>query len=197
MLYNRLCTRISDWVLGETMKSSKDNNVVLCRLSLLVGVCVLAQFSLAGADVPKRSITWTKDHTTLANHNVYGSSSFGAANNSETTALITVSPAINLSVLAHYDVTGSTATPSWTSKFDSLQTFTYSYVLPVTSFYLGAHKQVAIRIVYVAEQGDEKWNGVEVFGNVTTYPTATRNRDYYVSGAELEITLSDTPGGAG
>ena len=137
---------------------------IIARMTCVFGVCVMAQTALSKPSVSKRTYTWTKDHTTLSTLNVYGPDGFGAANNSNTSGWITVNPTVNLSVIAHYDVTGSDEALSWTAKFATKELYTYTYTKPITSFFLGAHKQVSYKIYYVAERGDEQWNGVQVSG---------------------------------
>ena len=170
-------------------------SLVVGRWSLVVGLISVGQLAVALPSHRTRSVTWTKHHTTINNVKVYNPDGFGAVNNTNTGKVVTLTPSQTRSVVANYFVQGSVLTPPWTEKFADLETYSYTYTKTESSFYLGAMKQVSYKLYYDAEQGDERWDGVEVVNGNPVTSSATRTRDYYVSGAAWDIIVTDTPGG--
>jgi hypothetical protein len=144
---------------------------------------------------PADDYAWTKTETVSADVTVYGDQ-YSVVNISGTGSSIVFDPYYVLYVTAKYDVTGSDATgPGWTTPFATKSTSSSSLPKNLYSFYVGAHKAVSNKVYYIADQGHETWTGTMTSGGTTITTTATRNRDYFKSGPEIETIVSDAPGG--
>ena len=163
----------------------------------LISILALGLISVGAAYAD--DYTWTMTSSSTTNVKVYGDG-LGLVNLTDTGYFTTFSNPnyVVLSVSANYNVTGSTNTdPSWTTPFATLSTSTSTLSKNLYNFYVGAHKQVSNKVFYTANQGAETWTGTETNNGATLTITVTRNRDYFVSGPDIQTDISDAPGGGG